>query len=63
VCSGYRVDGLHLIRCGRGPLSDPEIDEGLCSEGPHVHPMDLPPKLAQAMREHARIRGSRDRRP
>lgn len=37
VCSRFKYNvrlGAH--RCGNGPLSDAEIEEGTCSEGPHL---------------------------
>lgn len=36
-CSRWKVDGGgSVIRCGNGPLHDPEIGEGTCTEGPHL---------------------------
>jgi hypothetical protein len=36
VCSGWKMNGAQVVRCFNGPLEDPEIDVGLCTEGPHL---------------------------
>jgi hypothetical protein len=37
TCSRLKLNrGGVVIRCGNGPLVGNEIDEGTCSEGPHM---------------------------
>ncbi len=46
VCSGWKMSPTgNVVRCANGPLDESEYKEGVCSEGPHLIPSTISPRV------------------